>query len=130
MCLCEQLNEELKQNLKETMTKKYLQSGYDQVTQAVDKLQQEVCVRTVGQGCSHPQTELKCSPLSSQFKCCGSNGSSDWSESVYIRSGAEGRLVPDSCCKSPSQLCGLRDHPSNIYKVEVRAVEGVGVVKP
>lgn len=42
--LCEQLNEELKQSLKETMTKKYSQKSYDQVTKAVDKLQQEVCV--------------------------------------------------------------------------------------
>lgn len=42
--LCEQLNEELKQSLKETMTKKYSQKSQDQVTKAVDKLQQEVCV--------------------------------------------------------------------------------------
>ncbi|TNM90799.1 hypothetical protein fugu_003088, partial [Takifugu bimaculatus] len=53
-----------------------------------------------------------------QFKCCGSNGSSDWAESIFIRSGANGRLVPDSCCKTSTKLCGLRDHPSNIYKVE------------
>ena len=23
--------------------------------------------------------------------------------------------VPDSCCKSVSRFCGVRDHPSNIY---------------
>lgn len=40
--LSEQLNHELKQSLKETMTTKYAQKGYDQVTKAVDKLQQEV----------------------------------------------------------------------------------------
>ncbi|XP_003969674.1 CD151 antigen-like [Takifugu rubripes] len=89
----QQLNQELKQSLKETMTTKYAQKGHDQVTKAVDKLQQE-------------------------FKCCGSNGSSDWAESIFIRSGANGRLVPDSCCKTSTELCGLRDHPSNIYKVE------------
>ncbi|TWW67738.1 CD151 antigen [Takifugu flavidus] len=89
----QQLNQELKQSLKETMTTKYAQNGHDQVTKAVDKLQQE-------------------------FKCCGSNGSSDWAESIFIRSGANGRLVPDSCCKTSTELCGLRDHPSNIYKVE------------
>lgn len=65
--------------------------------------------------------------VSRQFKCCGSNGSSDWAESIFIRSGANGRLVPDSCCKTSTELCGLRDHPSNIYKVEVRPVEGAGV---
>uniref|UniRef100_A0A671TQQ9 Tetraspanin n=1 Tax=Sparus aurata TaxID=8175 RepID=A0A671TQQ9_SPAAU len=88
------LNEELKQNLRETMTQKYQQNTQEQITRAVDKLQQE-------------------------FKCCGSNSSSDWAESVWIRSrDANGRMVPDSCCKTPTELCGRRDHPSNIYKVE------------
>ncbi|XP_056622888.1 CD151 antigen, like [Triplophysa dalaica] len=91
----QQLNKELKQNLKETMVQKYRQPEQDHVTKAVDKLQQE-------------------------FKCCGSNSSSDWVESVWIRSeNSEMRdSVPDSCCKSPSELCGHRNHPSNIYKVE------------
>lgn len=40
----EQLNQELKQSLKETMTTKYAQKGHEQVTKAVDKLQQEVRV--------------------------------------------------------------------------------------
>ncbi|KAM9765459.1 CD151 antigen-like [Menidia menidia] len=90
----QQLNEELKQNLKETLITKYQQNTHEQITSAVDKLQQE-------------------------FKCCGSNSSSDWSENVWIRSReSEGRKVPDSCCKTPSMLCGVRDHPSNIYRVE------------
>jgi len=25
-----------------------------------------------------------------------------------------GSVVPDSCCKTPTFLCGKRDHPSNI----------------
>uniref|UniRef100_A0A8C1BT47 Tetraspanin n=2 Tax=Cyprinus carpio TaxID=7962 RepID=A0A8C1BT47_CYPCA len=89
------LNEELKENLRETMVQKYDQPEQEHVTKAVDKLQQE-------------------------FKCCGSNSSSDWLESVWIRSiNADSRSVPDSCCKSPViKLCGRRDHPSNIYKVE------------
>ncbi|XP_033962600.1 CD151 antigen-like isoform X2 [Pseudochaenichthys georgianus] len=88
------LNQELKQNLRETMTQKYQQSTHEHITSAVDKLQEE-------------------------FKCCGSNSSSDWAESVWIRSReAEGRVVPDSCCKSLTTFCGRRDHPSNIYKVE------------
>ncbi|XP_062327131.1 CD151 antigen-like isoform X1 [Osmerus eperlanus] len=90
----QQLNEELKQNLRETMVQKYQQPGQEHVTGAVDKLQQE-------------------------FKCCGSNSSSDWNESVWIRSSAaKGRAVPDSCCKTQTESCGRRDHPSNIYKVE------------
>lgn len=90
----QQLSEELKQNLRSTMTEKYGQTTHERITGAVDQLQQE-------------------------FKCCGSNSSYDWAESVWIRSSdAIGRMVPDSCCKTPSDGCGRRDHPSNIYKVE------------
>ncbi|XP_010901465.1 CD151 antigen [Esox lucius] len=88
-----QLDEELQQNLKETMVQKYQQPGEETITRAVDKLQQE-------------------------FKCCGSNSSSDWSASPWILSPDNDRQVPDSCCKTPSEHCGRRDHPSNIYRVE------------
>ncbi|XP_068169659.1 CD151 antigen isoform X2 [Antennarius striatus] len=87
----QELNEELRQNLKMTMQQKYKQPGEDSVTQAVDKLQQE-------------------------FKCCGSHNYSDWLENAWIQSNEH--LVPDSCCKTHIELCGRRDHPSNIYKVE------------
>ncbi|XP_045893634.1 CD151 antigen isoform X3 [Micropterus dolomieu] len=87
------LDEELRQNLKETMQQKYQQPGEESITQAVDKLQQE-------------------------FKCCGSHNFSDWRGCVWIQAAENERLVPDSCCKTPSDLCGRRDHPSNIYKVE------------
>ncbi|KAM4617277.1 CD151 antigen [Discoglossus pictus] len=90
----QQLNEELKQSLKTTMTKKYKQPGEDKVTMAMDKLQQE-------------------------FKCCGSNNSRDWSDSLWINSPeAERRIVPDSCCKTITPRCGTSNHPSNIYMVE------------
>ncbi|KAJ8402932.1 hypothetical protein AAFF_G00362460 [Aldrovandia affinis] len=90
----QKLNAELKENLKYMMVEKYRQLSKERVTQAVDKLQQE-------------------------FKCCGSNSSSDWVESKWVRSAeAKGRAVPDSCCKTPTSICGHRDHPSNIYRVE------------
>lgn len=38
-----QLDKELKENLKGTMQQKYRQPGEESITQAVDKLQQEVC---------------------------------------------------------------------------------------
>ncbi|XP_053164935.1 CD151 antigen [Hemicordylus capensis] len=88
----QQLNMELKQNLKDTMTQKYRKEGEESVTSAVDKLQQE-------------------------FKCCGSHNASDWSDSDWIKSpNASMRKFPDSCCKTITDLCGRRDHPSNIYK--------------
>lgn len=68
---------------------------------------------------SRPVSHLSLPP---QLKCCGSSGSGDWLTSRYVTRGeAEGRVVPDSCCKTSTRLCGRRDHPSNIYKVEVSA---------
>lgn len=52
-----------------------------------------------------------------QFKCCGSHNYTDWTENVWLEQNQ--LLVPDSCCKTPTEQCGSRDHPSNIYKVEV-----------
>lgn len=90
----QRLSEELKQHLHQTMTENYAQSEKDAITLAVDRLQQD-------------------------FKCCGSNNSNDWTLSAYILSKhSEGRVVPDSCCKTITPFCGKRDHPSNIYKVE------------
>ncbi|XP_057692921.1 CD151 antigen isoform X2 [Corythoichthys intestinalis] len=89
----QELDEELRENLKVTMQQKYQQDGEETITNAVDKLHQE-------------------------FQCCGSNSSLDWKDSIWIRVAQDSRLVPDSCCKTPSNLCGLRDHPSNVYKVE------------
>ncbi|RVE74216.1 hypothetical protein OJAV_G00019800 [Oryzias javanicus] len=87
----QQLNEELKLNLRKTLIQKYDYSSDDHIRNAVDKLQQE-------------------------FKCCGSNSSSDWKENKWVMD--TGRKVPDSCCKTRTEKCGVRDHPSNIYKVE------------
>lgn len=90
----QQLSTELKEHLKDTMTQRYHQKGHEGVTSAVDKLHKE-------------------------FHCCGSNNSYDWRDSLWVRSeAAEGRVVPDSCCKTVVPRCGLRDHASNIYKVE------------
>ncbi|XP_059831383.1 CD151 antigen-like [Hemitrygon akajei] len=90
----QQLSDDLKTNLRVTMIEKYRVAGNEKITKAVDKLQQE-------------------------FRCCGSNNSLDWNDSVWVKSSnAGGRVVPDSCCKTRTTGCGKRDHPSNIYKVE------------
>ncbi|XP_078076489.1 CD151 antigen-like [Mustelus asterias] len=90
----QQLGDDLKTNLRVTMTEKYRVKGDTRITKAVDKLQQE-------------------------FHCCGSNNSKDWQESRWVKGGHSGdRIVPDSCCKTVTTGCGKRDHPSNIYKVE------------
>ncbi|XP_067906342.1 tetraspanin-11 isoform X1 [Heterodontus francisci] len=90
----QRLSEELKQHLNKTMMENYAEPGKDTITYSIDRLQQD-------------------------FKCCGSNNSADWQYSAYILSPTSGnRLVPDSCCKTVTEACGRRDHPSNVYKVE------------
>lgn len=53
--------------------------------------------------------------------CCGAIRFEDWKYSAWLQTDradlfrtTEKRLVPDSCCLTMSELCGLRDHPSNI----------------
>ncbi|XP_048112523.1 CD151 antigen isoform X5 [Alosa alosa] len=87
------LSDELRVNLKETMVNKYDQPGQEHVTKAVDKLHQDL-------------------------KCCGSINYTDWRDGAWIKDRAGDRVVPDSCCKTPSDRCGRRHHPSNIYNVE------------
>ncbi|XP_004717938.2 tetraspanin-11, partial [Echinops telfairi] len=90
----QKLSEELKQHLNRTLTENYGQPRAMEITASVDRLQQD-------------------------FKCCGSDSSADWQQSAYILSReAEGRRVPDSCCKTVVTGCGQRVHPSNIYKVK------------
>jgi hypothetical protein len=40
----------------------------------------------------------------------------DWRFSRWLKENPDLKnLVPDSCCISMTQNCGVRDHPSNIY---------------
>ncbi|KAK9870357.1 hypothetical protein WA026_006442 [Henosepilachna vigintioctopunctata] len=83
----ENVNDDLRDNLNETMLKNY---NLDlEKTQAIDSLQKE-------------------------FACCGAIRFEDWRYSAWIMSNVTRNLVPDSCCKSISLECGVRDHPSNI----------------
>ncbi len=38
----------------------------------------------------------------------------DWSNSKWFTTASKRNKVPDSCCKTESEGCGVRDHPSNI----------------
>ncbi|XP_037086364.1 CD151 antigen-like [Pollicipes pollicipes] len=84
-----QLQMELAQHLNSTFTNKYgMQLAY---TEAIDDMQQD-------------------------FHCCGATYYTNWQYSRWLDSeaNAERRKVPDSCCKTVVELCGRRDHPSNI----------------
>ncbi|XP_071831330.1 CD151 antigen-like isoform X2 [Apostichopus japonicus] len=64
--------------------------------------------------------------LQRSFKCCGSVDYRDWKTSFWNSSGlAKNRTTPDSCCKSETNFCAARDHPSNIY--HYGCVEGLRV---
>eukprot|EP00088_Acartia_fossae_P007715 TRINITY_DN13615_c0_g1_i1.p1 TRINITY_DN13615_c0_g1~~TRINITY_DN13615_c0_g1_i1.p1 ORF type:complete len:274 (+),score=26.02 TRINITY_DN13615_c0_g1_i1:37-822(+) len=54
--------------------------------------------------------------LQEQLHCCGAQSFEDWTESAWSQLPQRGsNKVPDSCCKTVSVNCGVRDHPSNIY---------------
>lgn len=89
------LNETLKDAMNFIILSQYAQPGFEAQTKAFDELQ-------------------------AKFKCCGAVDFSDWSSSSYILSqkispDTPYNKVAESCCKSPSTLCAVRDHPSNIY---------------
>ncbi|XP_072172144.1 CD151 antigen-like [Diadema setosum] len=50
------------------------------------------------------------------LKCCGGQSYEDWAESKWKLEGKAGnRTTPPSCCKTRSEYCSVRTHPSNIY---------------
>ncbi|PBC34268.1 Tetraspanin-11 [Apis cerana cerana] len=87
----EQVGPELKMNLNRTFLENYAVRRRE--TSAIDQMQIE-------------------------FKCCGALRFEDWVVSEWHKDEnvlKNGSLVPDSCCKTPTLLCGRRDHPSNIH---------------
>ncbi|CAK9299091.1 unnamed protein product [Gordionus sp. m RMFG-2023] len=64
-----------------------------------------------------PQKTKAIDVLQIKHKCCGVDSYMDWKNSSWFQ---DNRLsinitVPDSCCKTITPFCGVRDHPSNIY---------------
>lgn len=78
---------ELKTAIKEKMNQQY--GVNEDVTKSIDKLQQE-------------------------NKCCGDTGGDSWNGTSWQQRDGQTNSVPDSCCKTPSEGCGKRTHPSNI----------------
>jgi len=82
----DQIEPDLHSSLPSTFINTYGSS--EENTRAVDKIQQ-------------------------QYACCGSSSYKDWMGSPWQLENAKMR-VPDSCCKTVTEGCGMRDHPSNI----------------
>jgi CD151 antigen len=88
------VSDELNMTLSDTFMKGYAVS--ERVTKAVDLMQQN-------------------------FFCCGAIRFEEYRDSVWLRSNRadlmrprENRKVPDSCCITWTDGCGVSDHPSNI----------------
>lgn len=64
-------------------------------------------------GLDHDRT-LAADNIQLKLQCCGSESHLDWADSAW-RTSHPPLLVPHSCCKSPGEGCGVRDHPSNIH---------------
>jgi len=87
----DQVHRELVESLNISISEEYGLPGHEDSTRALDDLQVT-------------------------FRCCGAEGFEDWRASAWWRS--EARLsnkVPDTCCKTVSAQCGVRDHPSNVF---------------
>ncbi|XP_077994979.1 CD151 antigen-like [Glandiceps talaboti] len=88
-----ELETELENNLNATLTEYYGIDGAEEITMAVDEMHRS-------------------------FNCCGAHLYHDWDTSVWKVSNLAGnRSTPDSCCKTESAFCAVRDHASNIYRM-------------
>jgi len=79
----------------------------------IDHLEQNLSVIFLKKYGVYNGTTNAVNDLQVGLECCGVNSFEDWEHSVWYKDRGE-NLVPDSCCITPSQGCGLRDHPSNI----------------
>ncbi|GAB1599895.1 CD151 antigen-like [Argonauta hians] len=53
--------------------------------------------------------------MQKNFHCCGADSYKDWEKSEWLLNTITDNKVPDTCCKSISEGCATRVHPSNIY---------------
>ncbi|CAB3367566.1 Hypothetical predicted protein [Cloeon dipterum] len=64
----------------------------------------------------NPEVTKAIDELQLEFKCCGAVRFEDWKYSRWLTENPGVKnLVPDSCCITMTEKCGVRDHPSNIY---------------
>ncbi|XP_070557956.1 CD151 antigen-like [Ptychodera flava] len=88
-----ELESELENNLNSTLSQYYGIDGHEKLTNAVDEMHRN-------------------------FNCCGAHLYHDWGWSNWQLQGLSyNRSTPDSCCKTESNFCAVRDHPSNIYRI-------------
>jgi len=67
----------------------------------------------LGYSDQNPDTIQAVDKIQTKYSCCGVSSYVDWSESTWHKNHPLMK-VPDSCCKTVTDGCGARDHPSNI----------------
>jgi len=62
--------------------------------------------------------------LQKSYNCCGDVDYKSWEKSEWFKHNVNGTslYVPDSCCITPSEDCGARIHPSNIWRNDLKAI--------
>ncbi|XP_042243647.1 CD151 antigen-like [Homarus americanus] len=64
----------------------------------------------------NPEVTEAIDQMQMEYHCCGALTFSQWRDSLWLHDNPDlNNSVPDSCCKTPSPYCGVRDHPSNIW---------------
>ncbi|XP_002167178.1 CD151 antigen isoform X1 [Hydra vulgaris] len=86
-----EVQNQVKRSLNVTIATNYGLPGNEKKTKAIDRLQ-------------------------INYKCCGDVDYKSWERSSWARKNESNILVPDSCCITPSENCGRRVHPSNIWR--------------
>ncbi|XP_039264683.1 CD151 antigen-like [Styela clava] len=95
----ESIHSELHNELAGNLAKNYNVTGQEALTKAVDLMQQD-------------------------FMCCGVSSYADWQSSRFYVENGRDLKTPESCCKTVTPGCSVRDHPSNIYRI--KGVDSMG----
>jgi len=91
---------EVSRSLNVTIASKFGVVGHEKETKAVNNLQKT-------------------------YRCCGDVDFTSWRTSAWRRSTSNVTgvaEVPDSCCISPTEKCGVRTHPSNIWRNDLKPI--------
>jgi hypothetical protein len=114
----------LKIDLEVIIFNEYGQPGFEEKTRSLDDLQIKVIFELINKMANYFVIYISYLKLK-KLKCCGASNFLDWKDSNYVRNANKTstdslktdihfNLVAESCCKTPSKLCGKRTHPSNI----------------
>lgn len=93
-----EVESEVKRSLNVQIATSYGTAGNEKKTKAVDMLQKS-------------------------YQCCGDLDYKIWGKSEWAKQNVSGsNKVPDSCCITETPRCGMRIHPSNIWRNDLKPI--------